>query len=261
MRRSGAEMFALAAARALAAPDDARLLRELARAAARALGAETAAIRFHDAKETVSGEWRAPSARAKAAQPRRFDFSGGELQAIFPPPLRGEISTMKTVAATLALAAAGWRRARRAARRDPLTGLPNRAALREALARAWSEAERYGAPLAVAVADADGFKAWNERYGHAAGDRALRRIARALRRGARASDFIARWGGDEFVLLLPRTDRAGAEALALRLSAATRPALTIGVAARAEDAARGPADLLRKADAALRRAKRLRGAE
>lgn len=90
---------------------------------------------------------------------------------------------------------------REVAQRDPLTGLFNRAALREALHACLDAAAREGGALAVMVLDLDGFKPVNDRFGHAAGDIALRNVADALLRLARESDRVARLGGDEFALV------------------------------------------------------------
>jgi diguanylate cyclase (GGDEF)-like protein len=88
---------------------------------------------------------------------------------------------------------------------DRLTGLLNRGFFDERADEELSRARRYGRPLALAVMDADHFKSFNDTYGHAAGDTALRTIAAALRSGVRRSDVVARYGGEEFVLLFPET--------------------------------------------------------
>lgn len=99
---------------------------------------------------------------------------------------------------------------RREARQDALTGLPNRAAFCEGYQRAMALAARKREPLSLALLDFDLLKPLNERLGHVAGDAALRHAARAFASSLRRSDFLARWGGDEFVLLLPNTNPMGA---------------------------------------------------
>lgn len=91
---------------------------------------------------------------------------------------------------------------------DPLTGIPNRRALMSELARALANAERTGTAIHVAFVDLDAFKAINDQHGHDAGDRLLIAIARALRNGVREGDFVARYGGDEFVVFGPATSDA-----------------------------------------------------
>ncbi|WP_213662083.1 GGDEF domain-containing protein [Stutzerimonas stutzeri] len=88
---------------------------------------------------------------------------------------------------------------------DGLTGLPNRTAWNERLALEAARWERYGGELLLAVVDVDHFKRINDSYGHLAGDRVLKIIGGELRKRLRATDFIARFGGEEFVLLLPST--------------------------------------------------------
>lgn len=150
---------------------------------------------------------------------------------------------------------------------DPLTGLPNRRALADALDRAIARAERSGTALAVLALDLDGFKAINDRFGHPMGDMALVEIGNRLRRVVRRSDFVARMGGDEFAVLagdlkgpnpvvrLARRIRlALTETLALP-GAKARVGVSIGVAFFPGDAEH-PDLLLGRADLALYAAKR-----
>ena len=152
---------------------------------------------------------------------------------------------------------------------DALTGLANRFALRERLGAEWSACRRRSAPLSLLIVDVDHFKRVNDRHGHAAGDEALRRVAEALRAVARIYDLVARFGGEEFVLLAPDCDLAGALGLAerareqvggLRLAFAAAPhALTasVGVATSADPLPdeTGPDALFDRADRALYEAK------
>ena len=110
--------------------------------------------------------------------------------------------------------------AERLARIDELTTLPNRRALGEALATEIARSRRFAAPLSVVIADLDGFKQINDAHGHPAGDAALRAVADALRGTLRQYDSCFRWGGDEFVLLLPQTTSADAETVCRRATAA-----------------------------------------
>lgn len=92
---------------------------------------------------------------------------------------------------------------------DPLTGLPNRAAWIERLELEVARRQRYGGQLLLAVLDIDHFKRINDGYGHLAGDRVLKIIAGELSKRLRKTDFMARFGGEEFVLLIPATPLAG----------------------------------------------------
>lgn len=103
------------------------------------------------------------------------------------------------------------------AREDSLTGLGNRRAFTEMLELEVARARRGSRPLSVMICDLDDFKATNDRNGHEAGDELLRRAAQRLRHTARQSDACFRWGGDEFSLLLPDTDREQGERLAERI--------------------------------------------
>jgi diguanylate cyclase (GGDEF)-like protein len=99
-----------------------------------------------------------------------------------------------------------------AARIDPLTGIANRLRLEEDLEVFQAQAMRYGRLVSVAMCDLDAFKRYNDHYGHVAGDEALRRIARATRQTLRRADRVYRYGGEEFLAILPEQapDRAGA---------------------------------------------------
>lgn len=102
------------------------------------------------------------------------------------------------------------RRLEEMSRTDALTGLANRRGFVEASAQEMTRARRSGKPWSVLIADLDEFKKINDRHGHAAGDDALRETAAILRRAVRAQDLAGRWGGEEFVLLLPETTATGA---------------------------------------------------
>jgi diguanylate cyclase (GGDEF)-like protein len=114
---------------------------------------------------------------------------------------------------------------------DLLTTLPNRRNLHEELSRHAALAARHGLALAVVMFDVDRFKDINDRIGHAGGDAALREVAVSLRAGTREGDFIGRWGGDEFLAILPHTTLAEAESLAerIRKSRAETPLIHRGV--------------------------------
>ncbi|MDQ5820624.1 MAG: GGDEF domain-containing protein [Actinomycetota bacterium] len=102
---------------------------------------------------------------------------------------------------------------------DGLTGLANRRQSEDALATEISRAERFDSPLTIVLADLDDFKALNDRYGHPAGDAVLRAFAGILEETLREADVAGRWGGEEFLLLLPGTDASGGMLLAERIRA------------------------------------------
>ena len=105
---------------------------------------------------------------------------------------------------------------------DPLTGVGNRRKLDQALATEISRARRTGGTLSIAMADIDHFKEVNDRYGHGAGDTVLERFGAILIRVSRTTDIVARFGGEEFVVLMPHTnlDQAAAKAERLRIALA-----------------------------------------
>jgi diguanylate cyclase (GGDEF)-like protein len=100
---------------------------------------------------------------------------------------------------------------------DALTGMPNRRQCESALATELSQAQRFGSPLAFVLADLDEFKSVNDRFGHLTGDRVLREFSDILRELVREADLAARWGGEEFALVLPSTDEEGAAVLVERI--------------------------------------------
>ena len=111
-----------------------------------------------------------------------------------------------------------------AATHDALTGLPNRRAADEFMAQAALRAQRLGTPMTVLMIDIDFFKKVNDRHGHAGGDHVLQTLARLLKLRARATDLVARWGGEEFLVLLPDTPTAGAQEMAEQLRLAVEQA-------------------------------------
>lgn len=140
---------------------------------------------------------------------------------------------------------------------DPLTRVANRRAAQERLEEELVDGERRGRPLSVAMLDVDHFKAVNDTYGHETGDVVLREVAAALSATVRARDLVARWGGEEFLLLLPETTAGEALAIAERVRLAIaglhpeglRITATIGVAEAADGETAG--SLLRRADLGL----------
>jgi len=99
----------------------------------------------------------------------------------------------------------------RLATTDPLTGLFNRRYVDDRFAIELSRAQRHKEPLTIALIDADRFKSFNDTHGHAAGDAALCSVATTLRQSFRLSDTVGRFGGEEFVVIMPQTDLATAQ--------------------------------------------------
>jgi diguanylate cyclase (GGDEF)-like protein len=193
----------------------------------------------------------------------------GEISWFFgePRPAPLAVGTAEDRLATDALRAELARarqRAHRLAGTDVLTGLANRRKGLRRLAAAARRARQRGTPLACLMVDLDRFKAVNDTFGHPTGDRVLREAARALAQGLRGSDLVARYGGDEFLIVLPATTAADAQAIADRLRARLAGRRRVASTAEPLDASIGIAvlgpdesaqGLLARADAALIHAK------
>ncbi len=142
---------------------------------------------------------------------------------------------------------------------DPLTGLLNRRRMHRELFALVAEARRHGDELALVFVDLDEFKTINDSHGHEAGDRFLASFAILLELAARETDRIGRWGGDEFVILMPRSSRSGAAQFCVRLeemlgrdgidigSARVQASASLGVATYPADGV-DPQSLLARAD-------------
>jgi len=155
----------------------------------------------------------------------------------------------------------------RDARTDALTGVANRRAIDERATLELKRAERFGTPVAVIMSDLDHFKKINDRHGHYAGDGALRTVADALGGVVRQIDALGRWGGEEFIAVLPDTDAAAAVDVAERMRKVVQSAtftgipegitISLGVAAATvpEASPAAWAALVKEADDSLYRAK------
>ncbi len=156
---------------------------------------------------------------------------------------------------------------RRDALSDPVTGVANRRSLQARADYEIARHRRAGQNFALVMLDLDGFKALNDRFGHAAGDDLLRDVAGALRRAMRAQDTVARFGGDEFCVLAPETDERGTAGLAAKVSQAVRDVSvgmetvggSVGIALFPSDG-KTAAELMHAADERLLDAKRRRPA-
>ncbi len=141
------------------------------------------------------------------------------------------------------------------ARTDALTGLVNRRGFDELAHREVLRVRRTGEPLVIAIVDVDHFKRWNDTHGHAEGDRLLVAAARAWQAELREIDVLGRWGGEEFVVLLPRCPEAVAQNVLDRLRAATPEGQTCSIGFARLGAQESAADALVRADLALYQAK------
>ena len=143
-------------------------------------------------------------------------------------------------------------------RRDEVTNLYNQRYFMERLDEEFRRALRYGSPLSLLIADLDDFKTFNDTRGHLVGNELLRQVANVIRQGVRDIDIAARYGGDEFVVLLPQTEGGQAARLAERLrtwvARLDEVRVSIGVATLGAGMT-GPLELLTEADRAMYEAK------
>lgn len=201
-----------------------------------------------------SGEEEAPDVQITAS-PRRSD---------------GEVVGYQAIVRDVTERKAFERRLERRALHDQLTGLPNRTLFWDRLGHALDRAAREDVTVAVCFIDLDGFKVVNDERGHSAGDRVLEEVARRIRGSFRQEDTVARFGGDEFTVLLEDVeDRSTLERAADRLAglleepvrleeAGYRLGASIGIAL-ADGPGVGPDELVRRADSAMYRAKEREG--
>jgi diguanylate cyclase (GGDEF)-like protein len=175
--------------------------------------------------------------------------------------LNRQQSRQKELVAINSLLTSQSRRFEDLAKTDPLTGLNNRVAMQEALYQGLNNWKRHNTPFSMVLLDIDHFKKINDTYGHDAGDEVLKSIANLLSASIRGSDFLARWGGEEFVLLYPKTHQlaamAAAELLRQKIAAAPNPwSIPITASFGVATIASSDLDILFKsADEALYRAK------
>jgi diguanylate cyclase (GGDEF)-like protein len=209
--------------------------------------------------------------RSQITAVRTRDLTRGLLVAGRDGP--GPTSLLEQCALRLAPVLLGLDRLLYEARLDPVSGLFDRLFLNEAIAREYALALRHAAPLGLLLLDVDNLKHLNDRHGHPAGDQALHQVGVALREVLRAGDLACRYGGDEFAVLLPHTDLAGARSAAHRVVESVgqgrlhvgdhRIGLTVSVGVAAFDpaaASEPTTSLLAQADASLYRAKAERDA-
>ena len=175
----------------------------------------------------------------------------------------GSVGLILTLARRIELIDAERTTATYLSRHDSLTSLPNRRAFDDFLHESFTLAQRYHRPLSLLSIDVDHFKAYNDAFGHPAGDEVLTAIAQVFAAAARETDLVARVGGEEFAVIMPETEGAGAHALAERIRAeiaALRPAarsLTVSIGVATLSGRTGTAAALwRRCDRALYSAKR-----
>ena len=181
-----------------------------------------------------------------------FSRSGSmdQITALEPIALTSVVTTTGLIVTVLS-------RARENSQIDPLTRVANRRGLDRLLDSAMGAAARGHGSLVVAMIDVDHFKSINDEGGHSAGDAVLEDLSRAWRKVLRAEDALARFGGDEFVAILPNCSAADGPKLLERLRTATAPGVTCSIGAATWKPGESASMLMSSADAALYQAKRL----
>jgi diguanylate cyclase (GGDEF)-like protein len=169
--------------------------------------------------------------------------------------LRGSLAHLASEAAVALDRAHALEQLSDMARTDPLTELSNRRAWQEELAREMAKAERGGQRLSIGLIDLDELKGYNDRWGHAAGDRVLLTAAARWRRRLRLTDLLARIGGDEFAVAMPNCGLREAEALGDELRRALPDGLTCSIGVAEWSVGESATELLARADEALYAAK------
>ncbi|NYI42857.1 GGDEF domain-containing protein [Demequina lutea] len=179
--------------------------------------------------------------------------------ATVEPPVVAWLAVFGTVAVVGAVVMGLVSVLRLAATVDPLTGLANRRAWDDRLDEEMERSRRTGTPVTVVLVDLDGFKAVNDRDGHAAGDHLLQTIAHAWQKQVRdGGDFLARIGGDEFAVLAPGTDEVGIRRLMKRFEEVTPAGVSFSSGEATWDRTERAPHLLRRADLAMYETKRLK---
>ncbi len=207
-----------------------------------------------------------------------FDYSTHHLALFSPENINDLMRTLVTLYTLLLIAyltmmlSSHMERARNRIKilseRDELTGLLNMRAFTNLLAREHKQCSRYNRHYGILMADADNLKIINDQYGHAAGDNLIISIADALQATIRGADVVARYGGDEYIVLLPETDRDGAIGCAERLRRRIEStplildngkeistSVSIGIACYPADGS-NPEEMVNKADRALYNSKK-----
>jgi len=183
-----------------------------------------------------------------------------------PPQLTALARTIERIGSKAQLLEREVVRMRHFANHDPLTGLPNRSLLLDRLDRALAQAARRGGQVGLLMLDLDGFKLVNDRFGHVVGDQLLQGVATRLQTSTRDADTVCRFGGDEFVILLPEADgRQGATVVAQKIHASLAAPFLLDGHSITVSACTGvalypldgidPAHLLQRADMAMYGAK------
>jgi len=188
----------------------------------------------------------------------------GVLYLYLPPDIelsKSKLLLLETIGSQIGTAlenARLYEETKRLSLRDPLTGLSNRRLMEIVLERLMAEGRRYKTPFSALMIDIDSFKKYNDTYGHSAGDALLLRISEIIKDSIRSSDVPIRYGGEEFLVLLPETDKNSASETAERIrreiALRTPVSVSIGVASYDDSVSSGK-EVIDRADFALYRAK------